>query len=210
MKNSALILINLQIDFCSGGAMEIPKGEDLIPLANQLMGVFDHNLAVIDWHPANHISFAGNHPWRHIGQTMTIDGLAQMLFPFHCVKDSFGAHFYPGLEKDKITKVFQKGTEVNIDDYSSFFDADKRRDTLLNKYLKEQGVENLFLMGLGLEKPIKNSVIDALSLAYNTFIITDACRGWEKNKGDEKKAIKEMKAAGAKLVTSERLISNAD
>lgn len=207
MKNSALILVNLQIDYCPGGAMEVPNGDQVIPIANQLMDQFDQIIAVIDWHPANHISFAGNHPWRHIGQTITIDGLEQELLPFHCVKESFGAHFHPSLDKGKITKIIELGTEVSIDNYSCFFDVDQRRTTPLDSYLAKLNIENLFIMGLATEKGVLNSVLDGNKLSYKTFIIKDGCRAWNKQEGVEKKAYKAMENAGGLIINVDRIMN---
>ena len=207
LKNTALILQNLQIDYCPGGAMETPRGDLIIAKVNELMTKFDHIIAAIDWHPANHISFAGNHLWRKIGQTMNIDGLDQKLMPFHCVKDSFGAHFYPALQKEKITHTIQQGMETNIDNYSAFHDADKRRNTGLTTYLNSREIKQLFIAGLGIEAGIKNTVLDALVLGYKVVIIKDACDGWEEEA--VKKAWKEMEKAGAVIVNLDRVMSIA-
>ena len=204
LKKSALILQNLQIDYCPGGAVEVLDGDLIVAKANELMDQFDHIIAAIDWHPATHISFAGNHLWRKIGQTMSIDGLDQELMPFHCVTDSFGAHLYPALQKEKITHTIPQGIEVNIDNYSAFFDADKRRDTGLVDYLEAKGIEQLFVMGLGLEEGIKYTVLDALGLDFKVVVITDACGGWEEK--EIKKAWKEMEKAGAILVNTDRVM----
>lgn len=207
MKKNALILIDLQIDFCPGGAMEVPNGDLVMPIANQLMEKFDVVIATQDWHPANHGSFAANHPWRHIGQTLNFYGLDQELFPIHCVQDTFGALLHNGLNKEDISLIIKKGISVELDDYSCFFDADRRRSTDLEATLKAQDIEILFFMGLGTERCIKNSVLDSLDLDFETFIIEDVCNAWDKREGDGKKAIKEMIKAGAKTVTSNRLLN---
>jgi len=204
LKNSALILQNLQVDYCPLGAVEVPEGGKVIEKANELMDKFEQVVAAIDWHPANHISFAGSHLWRKIGQTMSIDGLDQKLMPFHCVADSFGARLYPALQKEKIKHTIQQGIEANIDNYSAFYDVDKRRDTGLSNYLKNQEIEQIFVMGLGIEEGIKYTVLDALSLGYKVVVIQDACRGWEEKA--IKKAWKEMEKAGALLVNLDRIM----
>ncbi len=204
MKNSALILQNLQIDYLPGGAMEVPEGDLLIPLANQLMSQFSEVIATVDWHPANHISFAGNHPWRHIGQTIPIDGREQELLPFHCVAGSFGALFHPTLNKEKITHKVELGTAHNVDDYSAFYDAGENKDTQLFNYLQSKNIEQLFIMGLPLEKAIKNTVLDAINLDVKTFVIQDACKAWKEEVA--KKIWKELKNAGAIILPSEKII----
>lgn len=205
LKKSALILQNLQIDYCPGGAIEVADGDLIVAKANELMDQFDHVIAAIDWHPANHISFAGNHLWRKIGQTMSIDGLDQKLMAFHCVTDSFGAHLYPTLQKEKITHRIQQGIEVNIDNYSAFFDADKRRDTGLGAYLDSLKIKQIFVAGLSLEEGVKHTVLDALALDFKVIVIQDATGGWEEN--TMKKARKEMEKAGAIFVNMDRVMA---
>jgi len=208
LKNSALLLINLQIDYCPGGAMEVPNGDKVIPIANELMDKFEHVIAVKDWHTANHISFAGNHPWRHIGKTITIDGLEQLLMPFHCVKETFGAHLHPSLAKEKITHTILQGTAHNIDDDNCFYDVDKRRDTGLSDFLNENQIEKVFIIGLATEAGVKKSALAAVDLAYQTFVIKDGCAAWNKEDKDEQKALKEMENAGVVVLDSSYLLSN--
>ena len=204
LKKSALILQNLQVDYCPLGALEVPVGNLVVEKANELMTKFEQVIAAIDWHPANHISFAGSHMWRKIGQTMSIDGLDQKLMPFHCVADSFGARLYPSLQKEKITQIIHQGIEVNTDNYSAFFDSDQRRDTGLSDYLNSNKIERVFVMGLGIEENVKYTVLDALSLNYKVVVIQDACEGWEQNA--IKKAWKEMEKEGAILVNADRIM----
>lgn len=207
MKNSALLLINLQVDYCPGGSLEVQNGDLVIPIANNLMDKFKHVIAVKDWHPANHISFAGNHPWRHIGKTMTIDGLEQLLMPFHCVKETFGALFHPALNKEKVTHVIEQGTEVSIDDDNCFYDVDKRRNTGLEEYLLANGIENLFIMGLATDGGVKKSALAAIALDFKTFILKDGCAAWNKAEKDGEKALKEMEKAGAIMMLSSDLLA---
>ena len=174
MSKTALIIENLQIDYCPGGAMEIANGTELIPIANQLMEQYDIVIAAIDWHPANHLSFAANHPWRKIGQIIEVEGQQQELFPIHCVQGTFGAAFPANLQKEKITKIIQKGTTVTADNYSCFFDAGKK-STLLNQFLKTQDITALHFMGMSLERSIIASVKDALALNYKVTVFKNAC-----------------------------------
>lgn len=204
LKKSALILQNLQVDYCPLGALEVLDGDKVIEKANELMDKFEYVIAAIDWHPANHISFAGSYMWRKIGQTMSIDGLDQKLMPFHCVANSFGAKLYPSLQKEKITHTIQQGIEANTDNYSAFYDVDKRRDTGLFDYLNTKGVERVFVMGLGIEEGVKHTVLDAISLNFKAVVIQDACGGWEPNA--VKKTWKEMEKAEVLLVNTERVM----
>ena len=117
----ALILVDIQVDFCPGGALAVEGGNEVIPIANDLMDHFDLVIATQDYHPANHGSFAANHPWRKPGQVIDLHGLPQVLWPIHCVQGSFGSEFAPGLNTKKINAVFPKGTDPDIDSYSGFF-----------------------------------------------------------------------------------------
>ena len=128
----ALLLIDLQIDFCSGGILEVLGSNELIPIANQLMEKFDLVIATQNWHPANHASFAANHLWRKPGQVIDLHATPQILWPMHCIQGSFGAEFAPQLNTSQINKIFQKGTDPNIGSYSGFFRTNAPSKKLLD------------------------------------------------------------------------------
>ncbi|MFK8103780.1 MAG: bifunctional nicotinamidase/pyrazinamidase [Saprospiraceae bacterium] len=193
----ALILIDLQIDFCPGGALEVAEGDLVLPLANQLMSKFELVVATQDWHPANHGSFAANHPWRKPYQQIQLNGLDQTLWPIHCVQNSFGARFAPSLQLENIHKVVQKGTDPDIDSYSGFFDNGKLKSTELHVYLQNKGVTELYVLGLATDYCVKFTVLDALDLGYKTYLVVDACRGVNLQEGDVDRAIETMQTAGA-------------
>jgi nicotinamidase/pyrazinamidase len=201
----ALLLIDLQNDFCPGGALAVEEGNLLIPIANELMPRFEMVLATQDWHPANHGSFAANHPWRKPGQVIDLNGLSQVLWPIHCVQESFGAEFVPTLHTSGIHKVFVKGTDPEIDSYSGFFDNGHRKATGLGDYLKEQGVDELYVMGIATDYCVKFTVLDALELGFKVNLIQDACRGVNLQPGDVERAVVEMTSKGAALVTSSEI-----
>ena len=201
---NALILVDLQNDFCAFGALEIAEADQVIPLANALMDQFDFVVASKDWHPANHGSFAANHPWRKPGQTIDLHGLPQVLWTIHCVQDSFGAEFHPKLDSSKIDATILKGTDPEIDSYSAFFDNGHRKETGLQKLLKEKGVEEVFVMGLATDYCVKYTALDAQQLGFKTHLIQDASRGVDLVKGDIDRALEEMKQAGIDLVNSEQ------
>lgn len=203
---NVLLLIDLQIDFCSGGALEVKEGNQVVPIANKLMEKFDLVVATQDWHPANHGSFAANHPWRRPYQVIDLHGLQQVLWPIHCVQNSFGAEFVPQLNTDGIHHIFQKGTDPTIDSYSGFFDNGHQKATGLGDFLKEKGVEEVFIMGLATDYCIKFTVLDALDLGFKTNVIVDGCRGVNLEAGDSEKAIDEMREKGANVVRSEQVI----
>lgn len=198
----ALLLIDLQNDFCYGGSLEVKDGNAVIPIANQLMSQFDIVVATQDWHPANHGSFAANHLWRKPGQTIDLDGLQQILWPMHCVQDSFGAEFVEELATENITTVFQKGTDPNIDSYSGFYDNGHRRATGMGDYLKEKGVEEVFILGLATDYCVKFTALDALTLGFKVNLVVDACRGVNLQENDVKQALQEMQAKGVNLMNS--------
>ncbi len=202
---NALILIDLQNDFCPGGALAVPDGDAVIPLANRLQQGFDLVVASQDWHPADHGSFAANHPGREAGETIDLDGLEQILWPIHCVQGTAGAEFHPDLDISKVARVFQKGTDPNIDSYSCFFDNGHRKATGLADYLKQQGVTGVYLCGLALDYCVKFSALDAAALGFTTWVIEDACRGIDQQPGDVERALEEMQREGVRVIRSEDL-----
>lgn len=203
----ALILVDLQIDFLPGGALAVDQGDQVVPIANQLIPHFELVVATQDWHPANHGSFAANHPWRKPGQVIELDGLQQILWPIHCVQNSFGAEFAPGLQTEKITKVFPKGTDPNIDSYSGFFDNGHRKATGLGDYLKEKNVQKVYVMGLATDYCVKFTALDAVELGFETILIEDGARGVNLQPGDVEKAVQEMERKGVKQIQSNAILA---
>ncbi|NRB63077.1 MAG: bifunctional nicotinamidase/pyrazinamidase [Saprospiraceae bacterium] len=198
----ALLVIDIQIDFCPGGALEVKEGDAVIPVANMLMDQFDWVIATQDWHPANHKSFAANHPWRYPGQVIDLNGLSQILWPIHCVQDRFGAEFAPGLHTEKVDKIIYKGTDPEIDSYSGFYDNGHRQSTGLADFLKEKEVTSVYVLGLAADYCVKYTVLDALALGFKTYLVTDGTRGVNLEPQDTERAIKEMSEKGAILVES--------
>jgi nicotinamidase/pyrazinamidase len=203
---NALILVDIQNDFLPGGALAVPEGDAVIPIANRLQPHFDLVVATQDWHPANHASFAANHPGRCIGELIELDGLEQRLWPVHCVQESPGADLAPGLDTRRIVRVFQKGVDPHIDSYSGFFDNGHRRATGLGGYLQRRGVTDVFLAGLATDYCVKFTALDALRLGFNTTVIEDACRGVNLSPGDVTAALEEMQRSGARIVRSDDLL----
>ena len=199
----ALLLIDIQNDFCPLGALPVTDGDKVVPVANKLMDHFDLIIATQDWHPGDHGSFAANHPWRKPGQVIELNGLSQVLWPIHCVQGSFGAALVAELDTDRIQKIFYKGTDSGIDSYSGFFDNGHKKATGLGDFLKDQGVEEVYIMGLATDFCVKFSVLDALELGFKTYLIEDGCRGVNLNEGDSEKALEEMKQKGAVIINSE-------
>ncbi len=198
----ALILVDLQNDFCPGGALPVPEGDRVIPLVNRLVARFDLVVATQDWHPGDHGSFAAGHPGKKPGDVIELHGLAQILWPVHCVRGTAGAEFHPGLDRSRIARVFQKGTDPRIDSYSGFFDNGRRKATGLEDYLREQGASEVYVCGLATDYCVESTALDAASLGFHAHLIEDACRGVELHPGDIARAIAEMQAAGVVVLGS--------
>ncbi|MBK6904187.1 MAG: bifunctional nicotinamidase/pyrazinamidase [Saprospirales bacterium] len=194
----ALILIDLQNDFGPGGMAEIPGSGQAIAVANLLMEKFGCVAAVRDWHPANHLSFAANHPWRKPWQIIESHGLPQLLWPMHCVQNTFGAEMAIALRQEKIDRHFFKGTDPDMDSYGGFFDNAHLNDSGLASYLHERGIEELYLLGFPLEFGVKQTALDGLALGFRVRIVEDACPAMEEGEGAG--ALEEIIGRGGVLV----------
>ena len=204
----ALIIVDLQNDFLPGGALPVPHSDEVIQLANETQSYFDVVLATQDWHPPNHGSFAANHKGKKPGDRIILDGIEQILWPVHCVQNTRGAEFAPSFDTSRIAHVFHKGTERNIDSYSTFFDNAHRRHTGLAHYLEKRSINDIYLLGLALDYCIKYSALDARQLGLNTHVIVDGCRGINLEPGDIDRALDEMKRAGTTILKSSDLQPN--
>ena len=198
----ALLVVDIQNDFLPGGALGVPDGDKVIPVINRLMECFALVLATQDWHPADHGSFAANHPNRRPGEVIDLHGLMQVLWPVHCVQGSPGADFSAQLRTERIRKVFQKGIDPDIDSYSGFFDNGRKRSTGLVDYLRDQEVSGLFICGLATDYCVRFSTLDSIGSGFRTMVIEDACRGVDLKPGDSAAAIAEIRKAGAAIVES--------
>lgn len=198
----ALVLVDIQNDFLPGGALAVPRGDEVISIANRLQSEFDLVVATQDWHPANHQSFAATHPGRQIGEVIDLNGLPQILWPVHCVQNTPGAAFPEALHTGSIQRVFQKGMDPDIDSYSAFFDNGRRKDTGLAAYLWREGADELYIMGLATDYCVKFTALDAASLRFETYLILDGCRGVELHPGDIDRAIREMRDSGIIVIRS--------
>ncbi|AEL28570.1 bifunctional nicotinamidase/pyrazinamidase [Cyclobacterium marinum] len=206
LKNSALIIVDVQNDFLPGGALAVNNGDKVIPVINKLQDKFEFIVATQDWHPATHGSFAGNHEGQKVGDTIILNGLEQILWPSHCVEGSFGAAFHEGLENHNWREVFKKGTNPKVDSYSGFFDNGRKEHTGLGDYLKRYKIEKVFVTGLAADYCVKFTVLDALDLGFQTFLITDATKGVNLAPNDTVDAFGEMEKMGAVLLQSEDLL----
>lgn len=200
----ALLVIDVQNDFCPGGNLAVPEGDQIINGINKLIPKFDLVVASQDWHPETHGSFAVNHN-KTPGEVIELNGLQQVLWPQHCVQGSRGSEFHQDLESDKFDAVFTKGENPLIDSYSAFFDNGHLNKTALDDYLKKKQVSQLFVCGLATDYCVKFTALDAVDLGYKTFLLEDLSSGVELNKGDIAKAIEEMRQAGVEVIKSTEL-----
>jgi nicotinamidase/pyrazinamidase len=197
-----LILVDIQNDFLPGGALAVPQGDQVISIANRLQPEFDLVVATQDWHPANHGSFAVNHPGKRVGEVIDLNGLAQTLWPVHCVQDTAGAELSQALHTQDITRIFQKGSDPHVDSYSGFFDNGRRKDTGLGSFLWREGVDQVYVMGLATDYCVKFTALDSASLGFDTSVILDGCRGVNLQPGDIDRAIAEMHNTGITLLSA--------
>lgn len=200
----ALLIVDLQYDFLPGGALAVPGGDEIIPLANDLQSRFPLVVATQDWHPEGHKSFASAHIGRKPFDTIRLNDMPQILWPDHCVQGSRGAALSDALSQHRIEAIFRKGTESEIDSYSAFYDNGRKKTTGLEHYLKGKGVTDLFVCGLAGDFCVAWSVADALEAGLRTTVIEDATRaisdqGYQKEK-------QRLLSMGAMFVTSSDIL----
>ena len=200
-----LLIVDVQNDFCPGGALAVESGDEIIPLINRLMPQFDLILATQDWHPANHKSFASNNN-KQIGDVITLNGQPQIMWPDHCVQNSEGAQLHPQLQSSSIDHIFQKALNPEIDSYSAFFDNDHQTSTGLGSYLSERNIKKLYICGLATDYCVKFTALDAVQLGFETYLIADACRGVNLQPDDSINAIAELKDGGVHIIESNALL----
>lgn len=205
-KKKALIMVDLQNDFCQGGSLAANEADAVIPIANQLQPHFDIVIATQDWHPRNHVSFAVNHPGYAVGESIIAEGISQVLWPAHCIQESEGAKLHPRLQTERVNTIIHKGVEANIDSYSAFFDNGHKRSTGLEAYLRQEQIDEVYIMGLVTDYCVKYSTLDATQLGFAVYVIEDACRAADLTPGDGARALAEMQASGAKVIHSQDIL----
>jgi nicotinamidase/pyrazinamidase len=176
MSGKALIVIDVQNDFCPGGALAVAGGDEIVPPVNRMIGAFEHVVLTQDWHPAGHSSFASSHPGREPFTTIEMPYGEQTLWPDHCVQGTAGADFHPGLEWTRAELVVRKGFRSAIDSYSAFFENDHETPTGLAGYLRERGISHLTLVGLATDFCVAYSALDAVRSGFSATVRLDACR----------------------------------
>lgn len=196
----ALIIVDVQNDFLPGGALAVKDGDLIIPYINKIQSNYDLIVATQDWHPSDHKSFAANHIGKKPGEIIDLNGLRQILWPTHCVQNSYGAQFADTLNQDKIKKVFVKGTDPDIDSYSGLFDNGHRKATGLAEYLKIKGVDKVTVVGLAADYCVKFTAFDAAQYGFEVEVHKAGTMAVNLQEGDFEKAIEEMEAHGISVI----------
>jgi nicotinamidase/pyrazinamidase len=199
----ALILVDIQNDFLPGGSLAVPRGEEIIAVANSVQERFPLVVVTQDWHPASHGSFASAHPGKNAFEKTILGGVDQVLWPDHCVQGTRGAEFSRDLDMKHVEAILRKGTDPGIDSYSAFFDNARRKATGLKGYLKSRGVKRVFFAGLAADYCVYYSIMDALSLGFGAVLIEDGTRPISEE--GFVTAQKEILSQGGSIVLSESL-----
>lgn len=202
---AALLVIDVQNDFIPGGQLAVPEGDLIVPLINRLAGQFKQVVIAQDWHPAGHASFASSHPGRQPYDVIQLPYGEQTLWPDHCIQGSRGAGFHSGLDLPHAQLVIRKGCNPDIDSYSAFLEADRVTTTGLAGYLKERGIDTVYMVGLALDFCVMFSALDARAAGFNAFVVLDACRAIDLN-GSLATAIERMQVAGVRLIQSTEIL----
>lgn len=200
----ALLIVDVQNDFCPGGTLAVPDGDRIIPVVNRLSERFNHVLMTQDWHPAGHHSFASSHPGKEPFETIEMPYGEQVLWPDHCVQGTNGADFHPGLDTTRVELIIRKGFRRQIDSYSGFFENDHETGTGLTGYLRDRGFDTLYIAGLATDFCVKWTALDALKEGFGVSVVRDAVAGIDID-GSVKTAWQEMRDAGIKEVHSHDL-----
>lgn len=205
-RNTVLLVIDVQNDFCPEGSLAIGDGDQVVPVVNRVAAEFNRVIATQDWHPYDHVSFAKNHPGKHLHDVVDVNGIKQVLWPAHCVQGTDGADFHPALNTEHFSLILRKGTDSKIDSYSAFQENDKRTSTGLEGYLRGLRIEHVYLCGLATDYCVFYSAMDAVHLGFRACIIIDACRGVDVPDGNIEKSLKKMKEHGIAVVNSSELL----
>ncbi len=195
---SVLLLVDIQNDFCPGGALAVPEGDAIVPLVNRLAAGFAHVVLTQDWHPPGHLSFAASHPGKRPFETVALPYGEQVLWPTHCVQGTPGAAFHPGLDVPHVELVLRKGFDRVIDSYSAFRENDRHTPTGLAAYLRERGFAHIAMAGIATDFCVLYSVLDAREAGFAVTVETAACRGLDVD-GSLARAWQAMRDAGAVL-----------
>jgi nicotinamidase/pyrazinamidase len=199
-----LLAVDIQNDFCPGGRLAVPRGDEVVPAINRLCETFRHVVLTQDWHPVGHLSFASSHPGRKPFEVIAAPYGAQELWPDHCVQETPGAEFRRDLVAPHAALVVRKGFRREIDSYSAFYENDHTTPTGLTGYLKERGFTRVFLAGLAFDFCVRFSAEDAHRGGFSVAAIEDACRGIDVN-GSVAATRRSLAAIGAQVIAADRI-----
>lgn len=205
-EDDVLLVVDVQNDFCPGGALGVSLGDEVVAVANRLGERFPHVVMTQDWHPPGHSSFASSHAGRKPFETIVVSYGPQTLWPDHCVQGTSGAAFHPRLHLPRAELVIRKGFRPAIDSYSTFFENDRRTPTGLSGYLRERGLRRVFLVGLATDYCVHYSAIDARREGFAVVVVEDGCRAIDLE-GSLDAAMRAMVEAGVERVTSADIAS---
>jgi nicotinamidase/pyrazinamidase len=204
VSDACLIVVDVQNDFIPGGALAVPRGDEVVPVINRLAARFENVVLTQDWHPRRHASFASSHPGKKPFESLELPYGTQVLWPDHCVQGTSGAAFHPELNVTKAQLVIRKGHHRDIDSYSGFLEADRKTSTGLAGYLKERGFRKLYICGLATDFCVAWTALDARAAGFDTTVIEEATRAIDLD-GSLARAWKEMQAAGVQRSRSDRV-----
>ncbi|MEI6387575.1 MAG: bifunctional nicotinamidase/pyrazinamidase [Spirochaetota bacterium] len=204
-KTSALLVVDMQNDFCPGGTLGVTEGNLVLGPINKVMPLFDYIVLTQDWHPRNHVSFASSHPGKRPSQTVEVPGGTQLLWPDHCVEGSDGAAFHRDLDTDRASMILRKGMRLRSDSYSAFAENNTAMPTGLGGWLLSLGIRRLYVVGLATDYCVLYSSLDALSAGFEVLIIADATKGVDVPKGTLDAALLRLGQAGASYLLSSDL-----
>ena len=199
-----LIVVDVQNDFCPGGSLSVPHGDEVVPTVNELGQRFRHVVLTQDWHPPEHRSFASTHPGRQAFQSIELAYGPQVLWPDHCVQGTAGAEFHAGLQIPRTELILRKGYRRDIDSYSAFYENDHTTPTGLAGYLRERGLTRVFLAGLAFDFCVRFSAADARRVGFEVVVIEDACRGMDMN-GSVAATRQALQSLGVPCTTTEAI-----
>ncbi|WP_151958673.1 bifunctional nicotinamidase/pyrazinamidase [Acinetobacter junii] len=205
VKQSVLIVVDVQNGFTPGGNLAVANADEIIPKINQLAQKFEHIVLTQDWHPVQHISFADNHPNKKPFETIELDYGRQVLWPKHCVQGTHDAEFHPHLNIPTAQLIIRKGCHQNIDSYSAFMEADRKTLTGLNGYLREHQINTVYIVGIATDFCVAWTAIDAAELGFDTYVIEDACKAIDLN-GSLQQAWQDMSQKGVHRIEACRIL----
>lgn len=203
-SNEALIIVDIQNDFCEGGALEVPEASKIIDKSNKVINRFDQVILTQDWHPSDHISFATQHKDKKPFDIINLDYGPQTLWPDHCIQGTIGAEFHNQLDTQSAKLIIRKGYNKNIDSYSAFYENDKYTSTGLKGYINEKKINKVYFIGLALDVCVKYSALDSINSGLETYVLKDLCKGLNKNSSNE--ALDIMEKSEIKIIDSSKFI----